>query len=234
MRNMTHSCSFICVTWLIHMCDTTHSYVWHDSFIHVTWPFIYVTWLIHICDMTHSYMWHDSFICVTWLIHMCGVSHSYMWRDSLQLPFCVHLETHIYTHRTHVYINMHKYFYFYTHKHTHTHTAPAPLRTPFPAPRPCASYHLLVPPATSRGKQDPLCVLPTPRLQTPFGQLWFAALLFPHASRVWPVSCHTCGWVMSHIWMSHVTHMKESYHTYEWVMSHIWMSHVWHDALMHI
>ena len=35
-------------------------------------------------------------------------------------------------------------------------------------------------------------------------------------------------WVMSHIWMSHVTHMNESCHTYEWVMSHIWMSHVTH------
>jgi len=23
--------SFTCVTWLIHMCDMTHSYVWHDS-----------------------------------------------------------------------------------------------------------------------------------------------------------------------------------------------------------
>ena len=39
-------------------------------------------------------------------------------------------------------------------------------------------------------------------------------------------SCHTYEWVMSHIWMSHVTHMNESCHTYEWVMSHIWMSHV--------
>ena len=41
-------------------------------------------------------------------------------------------------------------------------------------------------------------------------------------------SCHTCEWVMSHIWMSHVTYMNESCHTYEWVMSHIWMSHVTH------
>jgi len=41
-------------------------------------------------------------------------------------------------------------------------------------------------------------------------------------------SCHTYEWVMSHIWMSHVTHMNESCHTYEWVMSHIWMSHVTH------
>jgi len=39
-------------------------------------------------------------------------------------------------------------------------------------------------------------------------------------------SCHTYEWVMSHIWMSHVTHMNESCHTYEWVMSHIWMMHV--------
>ena len=65
-----------------------------------------------------------------------------------------------------------------------------------------------------------------------------------------PVMCHTNKWVMSHIWMSHVTHTNESYHiderkhfidylscvthineschTYEWVMSHIWMSHVTH------
>ena len=41
-------------------------------------------------------------------------------------------------------------------------------------------------------------------------------------------SCHTYEWVMSHIWMSHVTQMNESCHTYEWVMSYIWMSHVTH------
>ena len=53
-------------------CDMTHSYVWHDSFI-------CVTWLIHMCDMTHSYVCHDSFIFVcfenesdvTWL-YMCS------------------------------------------------------------------------------------------------------------------------------------------------------------------
>jgi len=54
---------------------------------------------------------------------------------------------------------------------------------------------------------------------------------------------------MSHIWMSHVTHMNESchiwirhvtnmnesWHTYEPVMSHIWMSHVTHmNWLCHI
>jgi len=29
---------------------------------------------------------------------------------------------------------------------------------------------------------------------------------------------------MSHIWMSHVTHLNESCHTHEWVMPHTWMS----------
>ena len=41
-------------------------------------------------------------------------------------------------------------------------------------------------------------------------------------------SCCTYEWIMSHIWMSHVAHMNESYHTYERVMSHTWMSHVTH------
>jgi len=41
-------------------------------------------------------------------------------------------------------------------------------------------------------------------------------------------TCHTYGWVMLHIWMSHVTHMDETCHTYGCVTSHIWMSHVTH------
>jgi len=32
-------------------------------------------------------------------------------------------------------------------------------------------------------------------------------------------SYHACEWVILHIWMSHVTHMNESCHTYEWAMS---------------
>ena len=32
----------------------------------------------HTCDMTLSYMWHDSFIHVTWLLHTCDMTPSYM------------------------------------------------------------------------------------------------------------------------------------------------------------
>jgi len=80
--------SFICVTWLIHMCDMIHSHVWHDLSIHDqctcdvftrdmthreqfldTCAAPCVTWLIH--------MSHDSYSCVTWLIHMCDMTYGY-------------------------------------------------------------------------------------------------------------------------------------------------------------
>jgi len=54
-------------------------------------------------------------------------------------------------------------------------------------------------------------------------------------SRVWMshvtrinASWHTYECVMAHIWMRHVAHMSASWHTYECVMSHIWMRHVAH------
>ena len=43
----------VCVWCDVNVCDVTHMDV------------------IHMCDMTHPYVWHDSSICATWLIHMC-------------------------------------------------------------------------------------------------------------------------------------------------------------------
>jgi len=72
------------------------------------------------------------------------------------------------------------------------------------------------------------------------GWLWVMFIAYPKAKRwvtshIWMShvthmneSYHTSKWVMSHIWMSHVTHLNESRHTSEWVTSHIWMSHVTH------
>ena len=56
--------SFICVTWLIHMCDIAHSYVWHNSFISV----------IRLTDV-----WHDAFVSVTWSVSRHALSR-------LQIP----------------------------------------------------------------------------------------------------------------------------------------------------
>jgi len=91
---------FTCVTWL-DMCDVTlscESYVWHDSFICVTWlTHMCDTYAVaisllrvwfHICDMTHTYVWrdmtytyvnHDSVLYVTWRIRKCEMTHAYVW-----------------------------------------------------------------------------------------------------------------------------------------------------------
>jgi len=57
----------ICVISLIHMCDMTHSYVWHDSFTCVTWLILigYQNQSCHTCEWNgHTCEW----VCVTWLI----------------------------------------------------------------------------------------------------------------------------------------------------------------------
>jgi len=71
----------LCVTWLIHMCAMTHSFIHSTRLLQMRRNSCGVAlgvWLIYMCNMTHSYVWHDSFICVTWLIHVCDMTHSYV------------------------------------------------------------------------------------------------------------------------------------------------------------
>jgi hypothetical protein len=68
--------SFICATWLIHMCDMTHSHLRHDSFV-------CVTWLIHMCDISRWSYWHDSFLRVTWLFHTRDMTR--IWQKKLTI-----------------------------------------------------------------------------------------------------------------------------------------------------
>ena len=61
------------------MCVTGHWCVWQD-------PSTCVTWLIHVCDVTYSYVWHDlyrphSFACMTcvWQTFMCATLLIHMY-----------------------------------------------------------------------------------------------------------------------------------------------------------
>jgi len=74
----------LCVTWLVFICDMTHSHVWNDSFVCVTWLIVRVEWLIRIFDMTRLHVWHDSCICVEWLIRVFDMTHvhAHVWHDS--------------------------------------------------------------------------------------------------------------------------------------------------------
>ena len=105
--------SFVFVTCLIHayhICDLTHAYVRHDSFICATWltrysfegagaaaicftdSFVYVTWLTYICDVTHWYLRHDLGIRGTRLIYTCDMTHLHVWHDSsIRVTWPVHI-----------------------------------------------------------------------------------------------------------------------------------------------
>jgi len=66
--------AFICMTWLIHTCDTIHAYVCHDESITSHNSPECVIWLIHVCAMTHLNVWHRA-CSESWLTWMSDIGH---------------------------------------------------------------------------------------------------------------------------------------------------------------
>jgi len=215
----------VCLTriGLIHVCALTHLYVWHDSFI-------CVTWFVHMCDIVHSYSSHDAFMCVTWLIHTCDLTCAYVWHDALiRVTRLVHTETifncllswFIRGDMTHVYVWYDSCICVIWRIHTH-------------------EGHLLVS-VIECGKKTG----GRKKWKKDDWKLTFHLSLFLRDSEiVWGPgidrlgrfscicmneSCHPYEWVMSHVyeWSCH-TYMNESCHTYECAMSHISMNRVTH------
>jgi len=102
----------------------------------------------------------------------------------------------------------------------------AQVRVPRPQSSPTILPRVVVKPRSHMWHDAFICVawMSHPRMsyERVISHIWMS-----HVTHV-NESYHTCEWVMLHIWMSHVTHVNESCHTYEWVMSHMWMSHITH------
>jgi len=182
-----------------------------------------VTWPIGICHMTHSCVWrdsamthwylsHDAFMCVAWLIHVCEVTHSCVWRDSFM---CVKWLIHVCgvtrrCARSEIFLDMTWVVGIDEDLELSVDVIDNSIGVWYDS-FVCVTWRIYIFGATrSHGRRDVLI-------------LWHDAF----TRVIWRITSQ-CEWVMSHIWMSHVTHMNESWHIYEWVMSQIWISHVTH------
>ena len=81
--------AFVCVIWMVHTCDMTHSYMRLDSFIstpslfrRVTWLFLEFRSLMHTFDMSHSCHKQQPANVQTWMSH---VTHIHFLSLSLSL-----------------------------------------------------------------------------------------------------------------------------------------------------
>ena len=207
--------AFIYATWLIHMCDVTHSYDSYMSHMNALrrtyeWAILHI-WMHHTCLMRRIFwlicmsdtcVTHDSHMCHScksdmnehskWLIYFSTRNDSYMsirndsYIPALDITHITHVR-HI-THEWHMCSTSHMCMSNVTHVNASRHT--------------CKSV-------ISHGN----------------GASHVAYM--SHMNE----SCRTYEWVMLHIRMSHVshgTHINESCRTYEWVMSQICTRHITH------
>ena len=133
--------SFARVTWLIHMWDMTHLYMWHESIIYMWdmshshmqhksidtemsawWNMTHLyTWFIYVWDMTHLYVRHESLtMCIreTWFIH--NVTQITQHRNACLIQY------DSFIHTTHLYMGHDSFIYgtwlIYTWDMSHSHT----------------------------------------------------------------------------------------------------------------
>ena len=63
---------------LIHRCDMSHLYVWHEWCVCV----MCVTPMMHVCDTNDVCVWcvwHQWCMCVTPMMHLCGTNNACVW-----------------------------------------------------------------------------------------------------------------------------------------------------------
>ena len=110
-----------CVTWLIHMCDMTQSYVRHDSITCKVWliqvcamTHPYVAWLIYVCAGVYLYVWHkeSAHHQKQVLGLLCAVSKYINTNKHVCTHVCIYIYTYLYMYR-YIHINIYVYIYMY-------------------------------------------------------------------------------------------------------------------------
>jgi len=220
------------VRWRIHMCDTTHPRVWHGSSI-------CVIWLIHMCDILHPNVWYDSFIRVIRLIHicdmthsyMCDMTHSYMWHDS---SICVTSTSHcdLARYLSHLFDEYLSVWLIHMCDEFHEVLVPCKVLVTYVWRLPLSVTHPYVwriprGTGTLQGTCH-ICVTTTSQCDLAkyflhmcdksMSRVWHELRNVSRGVVCWRIRMCTCVKVISHTWMSHVTHMDKSCHTYRWVM----------------
>jgi len=216
---------------------TAHIWVRHVTCTNESWHTR--AW---ISSQIGKYVWHDSFICVTWLIHMCDMTHSYATR-LLPCQFCTSFgknmnESWVMSHlRTRPLIgilwNESKEFHkesWHTYEWVMAHVC-------------TSHGHLSGSSGTKARSFTKSHGTHMNESQSPIGILWDEIKVFPKKSwhrhecvmaHVWMCHSHLSGsfeskWRCSRKSHStHVMHINESWHTNEWVMAHVWISHGTH------
>jgi len=184
------------------MCDMTPSFI-SDMLSS------YVTWLIHmwhdspICDMTHLYVWPAWYVLLTWLIlrhdsFMCDMSHSCA-------TWLIRVRHDSFmcnmTHSCATWL-IHTWHALFIWDMT----------------RACVTWLI------HEWHDSSICDV-TYSYSKWLIVTWHALV---RSGTLDQGSFHTSAGVMSHIWMSHVTHLNKLCLTSEGVMSHSWMSHHTH------
>jgi len=199
----------------IHMCEMSPLYVWHDSFIWVTW-FMHmcdttrcVARNIRTCDMTDSYVRHDSGAPATRqqsprLMHICNMTHSYVWHNSF---ICV--TWHCMCDTTHLHA---RHASGAPTTQAHATRGPAALILLSHVSHMNESHH------TYEWVVSHVCMSHVTHVnESCFGAPAIRPMRqSPYHERA--ATMQPASWVVSHIWKNHVTHMNEpcmhSYHNH--------------------
>jgi len=180
-------------------------------------------------DLKHAPVWY-SLICVTWLRHMCDMTPSYVWHDSLSHMDLKHAPKSSVFATTFTLSNYRNTFHRYnrccrsTSESCHTYAGVMSHKwgSHVTRMRGGLSVSLLFQYTHTRAHAV------TRSLSTSYSQTRTRTKSLSHEWERYVGSTYIYAGVMSQLWGSHVTHMRESCHTYEGVMSHIRESHVTH------